>query len=217
MTMLRKASRPMGIAVLVIGGNLSDCSGDDDRADSPNLRQCKHLLGSGNVDSVVDAIGSSDVEARGTPQADVLADLLTKEAKRWQKADLPHTPYTACRMSAFEGDRIIGTVDASVKWSALSLGMMDSPKNSRTWRQANESVYVETESGPGRMRLIAKCAVPGAIDSQPSDLPLQFDVTGVTLGTELRWELLSAFARSVVEEMDCEKPPAIPSALPAVA
>lgn len=159
-------------------------------------------------------MGSSDVEASGTPQADVLADLLTKEAKRWQKSDLLHAPYTACRMSAFEGDRIIGTVDVSVKWSVLSLRMMDNPQIGRTWRQVKESLFVAPEPGSARMQLLAVCAVPGAIASQPSDLPLQFEVAAKDLGTELRWELLSTFARSVVGEMDCEKRPVVPSALP---
>ncbi|WP_143663788.1 hypothetical protein [Streptomyces sp. rh34] len=95
--------------------------------------------------------------------------------------------------------------------------MLDSPENSRTWRRANESVYVQPEPGPAQMRLLAACAVPGTIASQPSDLPLQFDVMGQSLGTELRWDLLSAFARSVVEEMDCVRPPVIPAALPAAA
>lgn len=38
---------------------------------------------------------------------------------------------------------VSGTVDVSVKWSFLSLGMMDSPESSRTWRRANESVSAE--------------------------------------------------------------------------
>ncbi|MEU2143714.1 MULTISPECIES: hypothetical protein [Streptomyces albovinaceus subgroup] len=214
MFVLPKTNRLILVATLAIGVFLSGCSGDEERAESPKLGQCETLLGDENVEAAVKTTGGSDVEVGGTPQADVLAERLVREAKQWEEPDLQHTSYTGCRVDAFEGDGISGTVDASVRWSALSLGMMDSPKNSRTWRQVNESVYVETESGPGRSRLIAKCAVPGAIDSQPSDLPLQFDVTGVTLGTELRWELLSAFARSVVEEMDCEKPPVIPSALP---
>ncbi|MET9767904.1 hypothetical protein [Streptomyces sp. NPDC006415] len=202
------------ITFLVIGGLLSGCSGGEERADSPKRGQCETLLGDENVEAAVKTTGGSDVEVGGTPQADVLAERLVREAKQWQESDLQHTSYTGCRVDAFEGDEISGTVDASVKWSALSLGMMDSPKNSRTWRQANESVYVETEAGPGRSRLIAKCAVPGTIDSQPSDLPLQFDVSGTSLGTELRWELLSVFARSVVDEMGCTKPPVIPSTMP---
>ncbi|MFE2978737.1 hypothetical protein [Streptomyces sp. NPDC059258] len=202
------------ITFLVIGGLLSGCSGGEERADSPKRGQCETLLGDENVEAAVKMTGGSDVEVGGTPQADVLAERLVREAKQWQESDLQHTSYTGCRVDAFEGDGISGTVDASVKWSALSLGMMDSPKNSRTWRQANESVYVETEAGPGRSRLIAKCAVPGTIDSQPSDLPLQFDVSGTSLGTELRWELLSVFARSVVDEMGCTKPPVIPSTMP---
>lgn len=217
MISLRRVGFQVGVATLVIGGLLSGCSGGDDRADSPKLRQCKNLLGSGNVESVVDAVGSSDVGASGTPQADVLADLLVKEAKRWQESDLLHTPYTACRMSVFESDRIIGTVDVSVKWSVLSLRMMDSPQIGRTWRRVNESLFVAPEASPVRMQLLAACAVPGAIASQPSNLPLQFEVAAKDLGTELRWELLSTFARSVVGEMDCEKPPVIPSALPASA
>ncbi|MGW6720065.1 hypothetical protein [Streptomyces sp. NPDC054995] len=202
------------ITFLVIGGLLSGCSGGEERADSPKRGQCETLLGDENVEAAVKTTGGSDVEVGGTPQADVLAERLVREAKQWQESDLQHTSYTGCRVDAFKGDEISGTVDASVKWSALSLGMMDSSKNSRTWRQANESVYVETEAGPGRSRLIAKCAVPGTIDSQPSDLPLQFDVSGTSLGTELRWELLSVFARSVVDEMGCTKPPVIPSTMP---
>ncbi|MFF2858347.1 hypothetical protein ACFVSX_00400 [Streptomyces rubiginosohelvolus] len=202
-------------AALAIGGLLSGCSGGEERAESPKLGQCDTLLGARNVEAGVKTTGGSDVEVGGTPQADVLADRLAREAKQWQESDLQHTRYTGCRMGAFEGDEISGTVDATVEWSALSLGMMDSPENSRTWRRANPSVYVEPEAAPGLARLIAACAVPGAIASQPSDLPLQFDVA--SLGTELRWELLSTFARSVVEEMDCTKPPVIPSALPAAA
>lgn len=217
MAMPHRRDRLTGIAVLAIGTLLSGCSGGEGRAESPKRGQCETLLGDENVEAAVRTTGGSDVEVGGTPQADVLAERLVREAKQWQASDLQHTSYTGCRVDAFEGGGISGTVDASVKWSALSLGMMDSPKNSRTWRQANESVHVETESGPGRSRLIAKCDVPGAIESLPSDLPLQFDVTGVTLGLELRWELLSVFARSVVEEMECEKPPVIPSSLPAVA
>ncbi|MEU6043706.1 hypothetical protein [Streptomyces griseus] len=212
---LHKRDRLTLIAALLVGGLLAGCSGGDGRADSPQLRRCKNLLGSGNVDSAVDAIGSSDVKASGTPQADVLAGLLVKEAKRWQKSDLLHTAYTACRMSAFEGDRIIGTVDVSVKWSVFSLKMMDSPQISRTWRRVNDSLFLAPEASPARMQLLAVCAVPGAVASQPSDLPLQFEVAAKDLRTELRWELLSTFARSVVEAMDCTKPPVVPSALPA--
>lgn len=91
----------------------------------------------------------------------------------------------------------------------------NSPEIGRTWRQVNDSVYVEPEPGPAHMRLIAGCAVRGTIASQPTDLPVQFDVRGLSPGAELRWELLSAFARSVVAEMDCTKPPVVPSAQPA--
>lgn len=73
MIMPLKMNRLMLVANLVIGRILAGCSGGDDRADSPKLRQCKNLLGSGNVESVVEAIGSSDVEASGTPQVDVWA------------------------------------------------------------------------------------------------------------------------------------------------
>ncbi|MEU1172877.1 hypothetical protein [Streptomyces microflavus] len=213
--MLHTYGRRMTAVVgLAIGGLLAGCSGGEERAESPKLGQCKTLLGAANVEAAVKTTGGSDVEVGGTPQADVLADRLVQEAKRWQKSDLQHTRYTGCRMDAFKGDQISGTVDVSVKWSVLSLGVMDSPENRRAWRQANASVYVEPEPGPARMRLIAACAVPGTIASQPSDLPLQFDVAGASLGTELRWELLSAFARSVVAEMDCAEPPVIPSALP---
>ncbi|NED03439.1 hypothetical protein G3I55_17430 [Streptomyces sp. SID6648] len=217
MFMLPKTNRLILVAALAIGGLLSGCSGGEERAESPKLGQCETLLGANNVQAAVKTTGGSDVEVGGTPQADVLAERLIREAKQWQESDLQHTRYTGCRMDAFEGDEISGTVDATVKWSALSLGMMDSPENSRTWRRANVSVYVEPEAAPGLMRLIAVCAVPGTIDSQPSDLPLQFDVAGASLGTELRWDLLSTFARSVVEAMDCTKPPVIPSALPAAA
>ena len=213
--MLCNSNRLTVISVLVIGVLLSGCSGGKERAESPELGRCKSLLGAGNVDAAVKTTGGSDVEVSGTPQADVLADGLVREAKRWQKSDLLHSSYTGCRMDAFEGGQIIGTVDASVKWSVLSLGLLDSPKNSRTWRQVNESVYVAPEPGPGRMQLLAACAVPGATASQSSDLPLQFQVSGASLGAELRWELLRAFAQSVTEEMRCATPPVIPSVLPA--
>ncbi|MFH8373796.1 hypothetical protein [Streptomyces cyaneofuscatus] len=213
----RYGTRMTAVMGLAIGGLLAGCAGGEERAESPKLGQCRTLLGAANVEAAVKATGGSDVEVGGTPQADALADRLVREAKRWQESDLQHTRYTACRVDAFEGDRISGTVDVSVKWSVLSLGMMSSPENRQAWRQANDSVYVEPEPGPARMRLIAACAVPGTIPSQPSDLPLQFDVAGASLGTELRWELLSAFARSVVAEMGCAEPPVIPSALPAAA
>ncbi|MGW8886779.1 hypothetical protein [Streptomyces sp. NPDC055749] len=215
MMMLCNSNRLTVIAVLVIGGLLSGCSGGEERAESPELGRCKSLLGAGNVDAAVKTTGGSDVEVSGTPQADVLADDLVREAQRWQKSDLLHNSYTGCRMDAFEGGQIIGTVDASVKWSVLSLGLLDSPKNSRTWRQVNESVYVAPQPGPARMQLLAACAVPGATASQSSDLPLQFEVSGESLGAELRWELLRAFAQSVTEEMGCATPPVIPSVLPA--
>lgn len=213
--MLRNSNRLAVIAVLVIGGLLSGCSGGEDRAESPELGRCKSLLGAGNVEAAVKTAGGGDVEVSGTPQADVLADGLVREAKQWQKSDLLHNSYTGCRMDVFEGDQLSGTVDVSVKWSVLSLGLMDDPKNSRTWRQVNELVYVAPEPGPARMQLLAACAVPGAIASQSSDLPLQFEVSGASLGSDLRWELLRAFARSVTGEMGCTRPPVIPSVLPA--
>ncbi|MFD4114340.1 hypothetical protein ACFWSJ_12880 [Streptomyces niveus] len=213
--MLRNPNRLTALVVLVIGGLLSGCSGGEDRAESPKLGQCKSLLGAGNVEAAVKTMGGSDVEVSGTPQADVLADRLVREAKQWKKSDLLHNSYTGCRMDAFEGDRISGTVDVTVKWSVLSLGLLDDPKNSRTWRQVNKSVYVAPEPGPARMQLLAVCAVHGATASQSSDLPLQFDVSGASLGAELRWELLRAFAQSVTEEMECTTPPVIPSVLPA--
>ncbi|MEV8399144.1 hypothetical protein [Streptomyces niveus] len=213
--MLRNPNRLTAIAVLVIGGLLSGCSGGEDRAESPELGRCKSLLGAGNVEAAVKTMGGSDVEVSGTPQADVLVDGLVREAKQWNKSDLLHNSYTGCRMDAFEGDQISGTVDVTVKWSVLSLGLLDDPKNSRTWRQVNKSVYVAPEPGPARMQLLAVCAVHGATASQSSDLPLQFDVSGASLGAELRWELLRAFAQSVTEEMGCTTPPVIPSVLPA--
>ncbi|MFE4609503.1 hypothetical protein ACWGCP_28390 [Streptomyces niveus] len=213
--MLRNPNRLTAIAVLVIGGLLSGCSGGEDRAESPELGRCKSLLGAGNVEAAVKTMGGSDVEVSGTPQADVLVDGLVREAKQWKKSDLLHNSYTGCRMDAFEGDQISGTVDVTVKWSVLSLGLLDDPKNSRTWRQVNKSVYVAPEPGPARMQLLAVCAVHGATASQSSDLPLQFDVSGASLGAELRWELLRAFAQSVTEEMGCTTPPVIPSVLPA--
>ncbi|MEV8344698.1 hypothetical protein [Streptomyces niveus] len=212
---LRNPNRLTAIAVLVIGGLLSGCSGGEDRAESPELGRCKSLLGAGNVEAAVKTMGGSDVEVSGTPQADVLVDGLVREAKQWKKPDLLHNSYTGCRMDAFEGDQISGTVDVTVKWSVLSLGLLDDPKNSRTWRQVNKSVYVAPEPGPARMQLLAVCAVHGATASQSSDLPLQFDVSGASLGAELRWELLRAFAQSVTEEMECTTPPVIPSVLPA--
>ncbi|MFD9499062.1 hypothetical protein [Streptomyces sp. NPDC060035] len=215
MMMLRNSNRLTVIAVLVIGGLLSGCSGGEERAESPKLGRCKSLLGAGNVEAAVKTTGGSDVEVSGTPQADVLADSLVREAKQWQESDLLHNSYTGCRMDAFEGDQLSGTIDVSVKWSVLSFGLLDSPKNSRTWRQVNESVYVAPEPGPARMQLLAACAVPGAAESQSSDLPLQFDVSGLSLGAELRWGLLRAFAQSVTEEMGCATPPVIPSVLPA--
>lgn len=169
------------------------------------------------MEAAVKTTGDSDAEVGGTPQADVLVERFVREAKQSQESDLQRTRYTGCRVDAFEGDEISGTVDATVKWSALSLGMMDSPEGSRTWRKAKPTVYVEPEAAPGPMRLIAACAVPGTIEFQPSDLPLQFDVSGASPGTELRWALLSTFARSIVKEMDYMKPPFIPSALPATA
>lgn len=214
--MLRHPNRLTAIAVLVIGGLLSGCSGGEDRAESPELGRCKSLLGAGNVEAAVKTMGGSDVEVSGTPQADVLVDGLVREAKRSQKSDLLHNSYTGCRMDAFEGDQISGTVDVTVKWSVLSLGLLDDPKYSRTWRQVNKSVYVAPEPGPARMQLLAACAVHGATASQSSDPPLQFDVSGASLGTELRWELLRAFAQSVTEEMGCTTPPVIPSVVPAV-
>ncbi|MEV7112599.1 hypothetical protein [Streptomyces anulatus] len=215
MTILRHHRNGMtAVAALAVAGLLSGCSGGEERAESPKLKQCRSLLGAGNVDAAVESAGGGDVEVAGTPQADVLAKSLVAEAKKWQKSDLQHTGYTGCRMDMFEGDQTSGTVDASVKWSVLSLGMMDSPENSRTWRRANESVFVAPEPGPSRMQLIAVCAVPGAIASQPSGLPLQFEVAGESLGAELRWKTLSTFARSVTEEMGCAKSPVIPSALP---
>ncbi|WP_405613232.1 hypothetical protein [Streptomyces sp. NBC_01508] len=213
--MLRNPNRLTAIAVLVIGGLLSGCSGGEDRAESPELGRCKSLLGAGNVEAAVKTMSGSDVEVSGTPQADVLVDGLVREAKQWQKSDLLHNSYTGCRMDAFEGDQNSGTVDATVKWSVLSLGLLNDPKNSRTWRQVNKLVYVAPEPGPARMQLLAACAVHGATASQSSDLPLQFDVSGASLGAELRWELLRAFAQSVTEEMGCTTPPVIPSVVPA--
>lgn len=217
MNSLRRAGRRAGVAALVVSGLLSGCAGSDGRTESAQLRQCKSVLGAGHVESAVDAMGSSDVEASGTRQADALAENLVREAKLWQESDLLHNTYLACRLDAFEDDRISSTVEVTVKWSVLSLNMMDKLKTARTWSQVNETLYVAPDPDQARTQLLAGCAVPGAIASQASDLPLQFDVGGKSLGGKLRWDILSAFARSVVAEMDCVKPPVIPSALPAAA
>ncbi|MEU2677755.1 hypothetical protein ABZ638_12780 [Streptomyces sp. NPDC007107] len=216
---LRISNRLTLVSFLIIGGLLSGCTGGEGRAEveSPKLGQCKSLLGAQNVEAAVKSTGGSDIEVSGTPQADALAEGLVREAKQWKKSDLLHNSYTGCRMDAYEGEELSGTVDVSVKWSVLSVGMMDDPKNSRTWRQVNKSVYVAPEPGPARMQLLAACAVPGATASQSSGLPLQFEVSGASLGAELRWELLRAFAQSVTEEMGCATPPVIPSVLPAAA
>ncbi|MEU1123609.1 hypothetical protein ABZ371_08505 [Streptomyces sp. NPDC005899] len=204
-------------ALMVICVFLSGCSGGDDRAESPELKRCKSLLGAGNVEAAVGTTGAGDVQVSGTPQADVLANRLVQEAEKWKPSDLQHDSHTGCRMDAFEGDRATRTVDVSVKWSVLSLGMMEDPKNRLTWHRVNKAVYVAPEPGPGRTQLLAVCAVPGAPASQSSDPPLRFEVAGVTLGAELRWQLLRTFARSVTEEMGCATPPEIPSALPTAA
>lgn len=212
--MSRNSNRLAAVGVLVIGSLLAGCSGGEDHAESPELGACKSLLGAGNVDAAVATTGASDVEVSGTRRADALAAGLVREAKRWQKSDLLHNSYTGCRIDAFEGDEISGTVDVSVKWSVISLGLLDDPKSRLTWRHMNDSVYVAPAPGPARMQLIAACPVPGAIAAQPTGLPLQFEVRGASLGVELRWKLLRTFAQSVTEAMACTTPPVIPSALP---
>ncbi|MFI7327679.1 hypothetical protein ACIBQ3_23965 [Streptomyces rubiginosohelvolus] len=112
MAMQHRRDPSTAIAALAIGGLLSGCSGGEERAESPKLGQCDTLLGAKNVEAAVKTTGS-DVEVGGTLQADVLADRLAREAKQWQESDLQHTRYTGCRMGAFEGDEISGTVDAT--------------------------------------------------------------------------------------------------------
>ncbi|MET9943014.1 hypothetical protein [Streptomyces halstedii] len=96
--MLRSyGTRVTAILGLVIGGLLSGCSGGEERAESPKLGQCETLLGATNVEAALKTTGGSDVEVGGTPQADVLADRLVREAKQWQESDLQHSRYTGCR------------------------------------------------------------------------------------------------------------------------
>ncbi|MGQ4731964.1 hypothetical protein ACUN3E_30470 [Streptomyces sp. Ju416(a)] len=63
--------------------------------------------------------------------------------------------------------------------------------------------------------VLAGRLVREAKERRESDLPLPFDATGASLGTELRWESLRKFAREATAGMECAKPPAIPWGLPA--
>ncbi|MEV6475501.1 hypothetical protein [Streptomyces sp. NPDC051657] len=104
-------------------------------------------------------------------------------------------------------------IEATVQWSALTVDSMSEPKYAKSWRQLNDHVFVELETGQPSMGLLVTCGVPGAAAGQEAGLPLQMSVTDPGLAVEQRQALLSTFARSLVDELSCIGEPVIPAQL----
>ncbi|MFD4236439.1 hypothetical protein [Streptomyces sp. NPDC058542] len=199
-------------ALALAGCSDSSEPGNETRG-SAGLEKCGQFLGTENVHGAVDSVdgGKATATARNSPAR--LAAILDREAEEWSVDDLLHNSYSACRIQLPAGDGGAFVIEATVQWSALTVDSMSEPKYAKSWRQLNDHVFVELETGQPSMGLLVTCGVPGAAAGQEAGLPLQMSVTDPGLAVEQRQALLSAFARSLVDELSCIGEPVIPAQL----
>ncbi|MFI2318198.1 hypothetical protein AMK17_16750 [Streptomyces sp. CB00072] len=104
-------------------------------------------------------------------------------------------------------------IEATAQWSVLTVDSMTEPKYAKSWRQVNDQVFVELETGQPSLGLLVTCGVPGAATGQEAGLPLQLTVADPGLAVEQRQSLLSTFARTLVDELGCTGDPVVPARL----
>ena len=179
---------------------------------SKNLQVCEQYLGEANLEGAIDSVSSGERRVSATESSVHLAGLLTREAEEWSQGDLLHNQYTVCRIDFPMGDGT-AVIEATVKWSVLTLDMLREPKYAKSWKQLNDQVFIEPETGHPGMRLLVPCGVHGAPAGQQADAPLQLEVADPGLKAKQRQALLSTFARTLVDELACINDPAVPTQL----
>jgi hypothetical protein len=195
----------------------SGCSknAEDSPPASRELPRCQKLLGEKNVRSAIDAMGEGELLVTARHTGKDLAGLLALEAKAWEKDDLLHNSYSACRLSVLrEQEEGVKVVEATVKWSALLLDFMSKPKYAETWRKVNDQVFVETRGSSSDTRLLIACRVPGAAAGQVREMPLEVAVGDPGFDAALRGKLLTMYARVLTDGLGCTNAPQIPRTLP---
>ncbi|WP_328920695.1 hypothetical protein OG911_28430 [Streptomyces sp. NBC_00208] len=216
--MTNRTSLAVTISAVALGAvALSGCSDDGEAkaSASMDLLRCEQFLGAGNVRSVLDSIGEGDPVASARRSPTDLAGRLAREAREWTEQDLLHDSYRACRIDVPAEDGDGGqVVEATVKWSVLTVKSMSEPKHAQTWRKVNDQVFVETETGRPSMRLLVPRGVSGAPSGQKLGLPLEMEVADSGLDVDQREKLLTTFARALTGELACADTPEIPAALP---
>ncbi|WP_143668350.1 hypothetical protein [Streptomyces sp. f150] len=200
------------LCVLVVG-----CSGDPEVGkavrSSAGLQKCGQFLGAENINRAVESVdgGKATATARNSPER--LAAIMDREAEEWAVDDLLHNSYSACRIQVPAEGGGAFVIEATVQWSVLTVDSMSDPKYAKSWRQLNDQVFVELETGRPSMELLVACGVPGAAAGQEAGLPLQMAVTDPGLAVDQRQVLLSTFARTLVDELSCAGDPVIPAQL----
>ncbi|MEU6633244.1 hypothetical protein ABZ905_33870 [Streptomyces parvus] len=186
---------------------------DKETRSSSGLQKCGQFLGAENVERAVDSVGGgkANFTARNGPTR--LAAIMDREAEEWSVDDLLHNSYSACRIQLPAEGGGAFVIEATAQWSVLTVDSMNDPKFAKSWRQLNDQVFVELETGQPSMELLVTCGVPGAAAGQEAGLPLQVAVTDPGLAVDQRQVLLSTFARTLVDELSCAGDPAIPEQL----
>lgn len=202
-----------GVVALVLVGCSGDSEAEKKTPSSMSLQVCGQFLGAENVRSAVDSIGGGESSATARQAPGRLAAELNREAEQWSVDDLLHNSYSACRIDIPAEGGGASVIEATVAWSVLTVDSMGEPKYAKRWRQLNEEVFVELETGQPSMRLLVACGVPVATSEQEAGLPLQMTVSDPGLAVEQRQALLSTFARTLVGELACAGDPVVPEQL----
>ncbi|MFH8670591.1 MULTISPECIES: hypothetical protein [unclassified Streptomyces] len=201
------------LCALVLVGCSGDSEAEKKTSSSTSLQVCGQFLGVENVRRAVDSVGGGESSATARQAPGRLAVVLNREAEQWSVDDLLHNSYSACRIDIPAEGGGASVIEARVAWSVLTVDSMGEPKYAKRWRQLNEEVFVELETGQPSMRLLVACGVPGATSEQEAGLPLQMTVSDPGLAVEQRQALLSTFARTLVGELACAGDPVVPEQL----
>ncbi|MEU9057592.1 hypothetical protein AB0D13_01540 [Streptomyces sp. NPDC048430] len=200
------------LSALVLTGCSDGAGAEKETTVSKSLQVCEQYLGEKNLEGAIDSISSGEKRVSATESSAYLVERLAREAEEWSKGELLHNQYTVCRID-FPMEDGTAVIEAMARWSVLTLDMLSEPKYVKSWKQLNDQVFVEPETGQSGMRLLVPCGVRGAPAGQQADAPLQLDVADPGLTAEQRQALLSTLARTLVDELACTNDPAVPAKL----